>query len=84
MTNYTDFECRLRLPEVDLDKFDDLKKKLREIIDGDAFEKTLTQLKVSADDVAKGPKSKGGDLTLSGSASSGGNWQVGASVTWHF
>ena len=86
MATYKDFECRLRVPEVDLSKLDDLKKKLHGIIDGDEFAKTMTQLGVNAGHIGQSPTEKalkGTDLSISGGIS-GGKPSVQATVTFHF
>ena len=86
MAMYKDFECRLQVPEVDLAKLDDLKKKLHGIIDGDEFVKTMTQLEVNAGHIVQAPTAKalkGTDLSISGGVS-GGKPSVQATVTFHF
>ena len=86
MAMYKDFVCRLQVPEVDLAKLDELKKKLHGIIDGDEFMKTMTQLEANASHVAQAPTAKavkGVDVSISGGVS-GGKPSVQGTVTIHF
>lgn len=86
MTVYKNFECRLSLPECDPDKLDDLKKKLRDIVDSSDFEQLIADLKVNAAYAATGPKPKSvsGEVRVYAEAGSHGDTRIGASVGIRF
>lgn len=86
MTVYRNFECKLSLPECDPDKLDELKTKLRDIIDGSAFAQLIGDLKINAAHAAIGPKPKSisGEVRIYAEAGSHGDARVGASVGIRF
>jgi hypothetical protein len=86
MAVYRNFECRLSLPECDPDKLDDLKKKLRDIIDSPDFTQIIGDLKANAAYASSGPKPKSvsGEVRIYAEASSRGEARVGASVGIRF
>lgn len=83
MAIYKNFECRLCLPECDPDKLDQLKKSLRDIIDGPEFVKLITDLKTTAAHAVTGPKPKdtSGEFRVYAEAGSRGEARVGASLS---
>lgn len=84
MATYKDFECRLQVPEADLGKLDELKKKLHGIIDSEDFTKTMSFLEANAAHAAAGPKSVSGEGRIYVEASSRGEARVGASLSIRF
>ncbi len=83
MAVFKDFECRLRLPECDPDRLDQVRKDLRELIDGDDFSRMMGGLKATAAQTSAGqkPKDWSGEARIEASTGSRGETRVGASVS---
>jgi hypothetical protein len=81
MADYKDFECILRIPEIDLGNVASARKVLIDVVNDPSFETMIGNLKVAAAQAKAGATPRGGEVSAGCTVDKGGHASCGGSVT---
>lgn len=86
MAEYRDFVCTFIIPRIELTDVESIRSAIIEAVNEEEFKTFLDNFKVVADNTKKGPAPRlaGGEITITGSASSSGEVKVtaGVKISW--